>query len=62
VIDGYPESLNLSSASTTIDGDMINSIKMLHLVPRVIMGVLAVFDTFLVYKIAERRYNNGLLH
>jgi 4-amino-4-deoxy-L-arabinose transferase-like glycosyltransferase len=58
VIGGYPESLNLSSASTTTDGDMINSNKMLHLVPRVIMGVLAVFDTFLVYKIAERRYNN----
>ena len=36
----------------------MNSIEMLHLVPRVLMGVLAVFDTFLLYKIAERRYNN----
>jgi hypothetical protein len=37
---------------------MIDSIKMLYLVPRVLIGVLAVFDTFLVYKIAGRRYNN----
>ena len=42
---GYPESLNLSS---TTNGDMINSIKMLYLVPRVFMGVLAVFDTFYI--------------
>ncbi len=30
---------------------------MLYLVPRVLMGILAVVDTFLVYKIAETRYN-----
>jgi hypothetical protein len=55
-IVGYPESLNLSS-STTTDSDTIHSIEMLYLIPRVLMGVLAVFDTFLLYKIAERRYN-----
>ncbi len=56
---GYPASLNLfSSSAAGADGDTTNSIEMLHLVPRVVMGVLAVFDTFLLYKIAGRRYNN----
>jgi hypothetical protein len=31
---------------------------MLWLIPRVLVGLLAVVDTFLIYKIAERRYNN----
>src|ERR687895_1736643 len=35
----------------------VGSIELLHAVPRVLMGLLAVADTFLVYKIAERRYN-----
>lgn len=48
-IIGYPSSLNPSSS--------IGSIKMLYVVPRVIMGLLAVLDTFLIYKIVERRYN-----
>jgi hypothetical protein len=49
---GYPDSLGLSS-----DVD-VQSIEMLHLVPRVVMGMLAVVDTFLVYKVANVRYNN----
>jgi hypothetical protein len=48
---GYPDSLNPSD-----DGN-VHSIEMLYLVPRVLMGLLAVVDTFLIYKIAERRYN-----
>jgi Dolichyl-phosphate-mannose-protein mannosyltransferase len=48
---GYPDSLNPSD-----DGD-VHSIEMLYLVPRVLMGLLAIADTFLIYKIAERRYN-----
>jgi hypothetical protein len=48
---GYPDSLNPRV------GD-IYSIEMLHLAPRLLMGALAVVDTFLIYKIAERRYNN----
>jgi hypothetical protein len=47
---GYPDLLQPQF------GD-IHSIEMLYLVPRVLMGVLAVIDTFLVYKIAETRYN-----
>jgi Dolichyl-phosphate-mannose-protein mannosyltransferase len=34
-----------------------HSIETLYLVPRVLMGILAVVDTFLVYKIADTRYN-----
>lgn len=45
---GYPHSLNSS-------GDA-NSISALYAVPRIIMGLLAVADTFLVYKIAGKRY------
>ena len=47
---GYPDIVQPSPGK-------IESIEMLHLVPRTLMGVLAVVDTFLVYKIAERRYN-----
>src|SRR5919202_6927342 len=35
----------------------VHSIEMLYMVPRVLMGILAVVDTFLIYKIAEVRYN-----
>jgi hypothetical protein len=47
---GYPGSLNPEPGDT-------HSIEMLYLVPRVLMGLLAILDTFLIYKIAERRYN-----
>jgi 4-amino-4-deoxy-L-arabinose transferase-like glycosyltransferase len=45
----YPSSINPSVSP--------HSIEMLYLVPRVLMGILAVVDTFLVYKIADARYN-----
>ena len=47
----YPNSLNPSHD--------LNSIKNLYVVPRVIMGILAVIDTFLIYKITELRYNRN---
>src|SRR5919201_6807 len=49
-IIGYPVSLHPSSD--------INSIEMLYFIPRVLMGILAIVDTFLVYKIAGVMYNN----
>jgi hypothetical protein len=55
-IIGYPDSLHLPSSS----GKTVNSIEMLYLVPRVLMGILAVLDTFLVYKIAELLYNRKI--
>ena len=52
---GYPDPFIHSIAK----GD-VHSVEMLYLVPRVLMGILAVIDTFLVYKIAERRYNRNV--
>jgi hypothetical protein len=49
-IIGYPQSLNTTPEEA--------SIETLASVPRIIMGVLAVLDTLLVFKISERRYNS----
>jgi hypothetical protein len=49
----YPDSANPTP------GDE-NSIEMVWLFPRVVIGILAVVDTFLIYKIAERRYNRNV--
>ena len=38
-------------------GDNTHSIEMLHFIPRIIMGILAVIDTFLLYGILQIRYN-----
>ena len=48
-LTGYPDSLHSKSD--------VHSIEMLYLVPRVLMGLLAVVDTFLIFKISERRYS-----
>jgi hypothetical protein len=50
---GYPDSLSPKA------GD-VHSIEMLYLVPRIIMGLLAVVDTFLIYKIGQLRYNKNI--
>jgi hypothetical protein len=52
-IIGYPDSVN------PVEGD-VHSIERIWLVPRVLMGLLAVVDTFLIYKIAEKRYNRNV--
>lgn len=49
---GYPHSLNLSNG--------INSVSTIYLIPRILMGLLAFADTFLVYKIADRRYGKNV--
>jgi len=49
-IVGYPDSLSPKL------GD-VSSIEALWSVPRILVGLLAVVDTFLIYKIAEIRYN-----
>lgn len=51
----YPDSLNPSLGS----GNLEDSIQALYLVPRVVMGLLAVLDTFLIYKISQLRYNRN---
>jgi dolichyl-phosphate-mannose--protein O-mannosyl transferase len=51
-IIGYPHLL-----ITSAGGDVERMIEMLYFVPRVLMGTLAVVDTFLIYKICEYYYN-----
>jgi hypothetical protein len=48
---GYPDSFAFA-------GGDVHYIETLYLVPRVLTGVLAITDTFLIYKIAARRYNS----
>src|SRR5437899_4966540 len=71
---GYPSSLDNSSSSISSsspspsfdsnnnnnNNNMLHSIEMLYLVPKVLMGLLAVVDTFLIYKISEYRYNRNV--
>ncbi len=47
---GYPNSLHPAAD--------VSSIQMLYLVPRILMGLLAIADTFLLYKICEKRYDS----
>ncbi len=42
------------------NADNFQSIEMLYLVPRLLMGISAVVSTFLVFKIAEYRYNRSI--
>jgi hypothetical protein len=59
---------NTNSSTTNTSGNTIatnsssniqHSIEMLYFVPRVLMGLLSVADTFLIYKISERYYNKN---
>ena len=50
-IIGFPNVENLGEK---------NPVEQLYLVPRVIMGILAVFDTFLLYRITEYRYGRNV--
>jgi 4-amino-4-deoxy-L-arabinose transferase-like glycosyltransferase len=52
-IIGYPDSLHPQA------GDK-SSIEMLIFIPRVLMGMLAVLDTFLIYKITKLWYNRNV--
>lgn len=54
-ITGYPDSLH-----TSADNDLVQYVKMLWFVPRILIGLVAVLDTFLLYKISERRYNSKI--
>ena len=50
---GYPTSI--ISTDT-----LLSNVEVLYMIPRIIVGLLALLDTFLVYKIAERRYNTNV--
>src|SRR5215207_9681496 len=52
---GYPDLFTVNNPSSEIEMD--NTVEILYSVPRILMGLLAVADTYLVYKIAEYRHN-----
>ena len=52
-IVGFPDSMNFDPTNES-------SIAMLYTIPRILMGIIAMVDTFLVYKIAERRYSRNV--
>jgi hypothetical protein len=47
---GFPHIISSQIGNTT-------SIEMLYFVPRIIMGLIAIIDTFLIFQISERLYN-----
>lgn len=49
-LSGYPNSV--------ISSQTLSSVEMAIAYPRVIMGIFAIVDTFLVFKISQRLYNN----
>ena len=51
-IIGYPDNMLSSS--------VYDSVESLYAAPRILMGVLAVIDTFLIFKMTERRYNTTI--
>jgi Dolichyl-phosphate-mannose-protein mannosyltransferase len=51
---GYPHSINPSLDIAE------KSVKLLYEIPRLIMGILAVIDTFFIFKICERRYGRRI--
>jgi 4-amino-4-deoxy-L-arabinose transferase-like glycosyltransferase len=53
---GYPHLINITSSS--FEG-LRWSVEQLYLYPRILMGILAVVDTFLIYKITDRRYSRN---
>ena len=57
-IIGYPDLAIPSQPSSVQDLEL--SVGTLYTVPRILMGILAVIDTFFIYKIAERRYNRNV--
>jgi hypothetical protein len=50
---GYPDSLHLNSDPN------LSSIEVLYLVPRLFIGVLAILDTFLIFKITQYHFKNN---
>ncbi|MBV9667923.1 MAG: glycosyltransferase family 39 protein [Nitrososphaeraceae archaeon] len=52
----YPHSLLPPNTGS----NMQNFIEMLYFVPRIMMGILAVIDTFLIYKISEYYYSRKI--
>ena len=53
---GFPDSAIIQ----TNNDSFLDSIKNLYLIPKIIIGIFSIFDTFLIYKIGTYRYNNKI--
>jgi 4-amino-4-deoxy-L-arabinose transferase-like glycosyltransferase len=65
-IIGFPDFfLSLTHTRVAVDdniaADIFTMIETLYLIPRIFVGILAVIDTFLVYKIAQSYYNSKIV-
>jgi 4-amino-4-deoxy-L-arabinose transferase-like glycosyltransferase len=49
---GFPESISPAPTAASIES--------IHLVPKILMGLLAILDTFLVFKIAQTKYDASI--
>ena len=58
IVIGYPD-ITVPSMPASMQ-DLQHSVEMLYTIPRILMAILAVVDTFLIYKIAEWRYNRNV--
>jgi Dolichyl-phosphate-mannose-protein mannosyltransferase len=58
IVIGYPD-ITVPSMPASMQ-DLQRSVEMLYTIPRILMAILAVVDTFLIYKIAEWRYNRNV--
>jgi hypothetical protein len=52
---GYPHFIDTSDSLESLK----SAVTQLYLYPRILMGILAVVDTFLIYKITERMYSKN---
>lgn len=51
-LTGYPDSMHASA-----EDDVLKSVEQLWFIPKIFIGILGIIDTFLIYKISERRYS-----
>jgi hypothetical protein len=58
IVIGYPD-ITVPSMPASMQ-DLQRSVEMLYTIPRILMAILAVVDTFLIYKIAGWRYNRNV--
>jgi hypothetical protein len=52
--------VGFSSTNLLATSNLAHTVEFLYTLPRVVMGLLAVLDTFLIFKIADRRYDRSV--
>lgn len=52
--------VGFSGSNLLATSNLAHTVEFLYTLPRVVMGLLAVLDTFLIFKIADRRYDRSV--